>query len=142
MSPVEGVWMWRRSLSLRALTDSLLVLSFGIEPNMFSQSIVSLSLWATLAAAHFGIDYPEWRGDSFADGASQYIYPCKFSASANLFKHPYSQIQVRTSPPTPPHLVPNGLSPAALCLSTYPIPGPTSSSISESELNLSPSTSP
>lgn len=31
---------------------------------------------ASLATAHFTIEYPEMRGDSFATGASQYIYPC------------------------------------------------------------------
>lgn len=41
-----------------------------------STSILSLALWASLVTAHFGIDYPEWRGDSFATGASQWIYPC------------------------------------------------------------------
>ncbi len=34
---------------------------------------------ATLAAAHFSIEYPEMRGDSFAEGASQYLWPCEFS---------------------------------------------------------------
>ncbi|KAF2136225.1 uncharacterized protein K452DRAFT_322545 [Aplosporella prunicola CBS 121167] len=34
----------------------------------------------TLVSAHFTIQYPTWRGDSFADGASQWIWPC---ANAN-----------------------------------------------------------
>ena len=29
--------------------------------------------------AHFSIEYPEWRGDSFIEPASQYIRPCKSS---------------------------------------------------------------
>ncbi|KAF2396882.1 hypothetical protein EJ06DRAFT_533604 [Trichodelitschia bisporula] len=28
------------------------------------------------ASAHFRLNYPPWRGDSFATGASQWIYPC------------------------------------------------------------------
>lgn len=28
------------------------------------------------ASAHFRIEYPTWRGDSFADDASQWIFPC------------------------------------------------------------------
>ncbi|KAF2742811.1 hypothetical protein M011DRAFT_374038, partial [Sporormia fimetaria CBS 119925] len=31
---------------------------------------------AGLSAAHFTVDYPTWRGDSFADGASQWSFPC------------------------------------------------------------------
>lgn len=45
---------------------------------MFTQAVISILLLASFASAHFGIDYPEWRGDSFATGASQYIYPCKY----------------------------------------------------------------
>ncbi|KAH8805875.1 hypothetical protein F5884DRAFT_638860, partial [Xylogone sp. PMI_703] len=42
--------------------------------------LLNLSLLSTflpaLTLAHFEIKYPEWRGDSFQTGASQYIYPC------------------------------------------------------------------
>jgi len=38
--------------------------------------ILSLSLLATSATAHFGVNYPEWRGDSFEKPALQYTYPC------------------------------------------------------------------
>jgi hypothetical protein len=44
---------------------------------MFTQIILSALLLASLANAHFTIEYPEMRGDSFATGASQWIYPCK-----------------------------------------------------------------
>ncbi|KAL3422914.1 Uncharacterized protein PVAG01_04661 [Phlyctema vagabunda] len=43
---------------------------------MFTQTLSAIAVLATLANAHFGIDYPEMRGDSFAEGASQYIFPC------------------------------------------------------------------
>ncbi|KAH9206538.1 hypothetical protein DL95DRAFT_450773 [Leptodontidium sp. 2 PMI_412] len=43
---------------------------------MFANSIASALCLASLAAAHFSIDYPEMRGDSFAEGASQYFWPC------------------------------------------------------------------
>lgn len=29
-----------------------------------------------LAAAHFTVEYPYWRGSSFVEGASQWIFPC------------------------------------------------------------------
>ncbi|KAH7324101.1 hypothetical protein BKA65DRAFT_80288 [Rhexocercosporidium sp. MPI-PUGE-AT-0058] len=43
---------------------------------MFANSIASALCLASLATAHFSIDYPEMRGDSFAEGASQYVWPC------------------------------------------------------------------
>ncbi|TVY52099.1 Uncharacterized protein LCER1_G005407 [Lachnellula cervina] len=43
---------------------------------MFSQAITAAAFLVSLASAHFSITYPEWRGDSFAASASQYIYPC------------------------------------------------------------------
>lgn len=38
--------------------------------------ILALPLLASSALAHFTLSYPEWRGDSFADGADQWIFPC------------------------------------------------------------------
>ncbi|KAH7388940.1 hypothetical protein BKA64DRAFT_125559 [Cadophora sp. MPI-SDFR-AT-0126] len=43
---------------------------------MFVNTITLVLCLASLATAHFSIEYPEMRGDSFAEGASQYIYPC------------------------------------------------------------------
>ncbi|CZT08592.1 uncharacterized protein RAG0_13597 [Rhynchosporium agropyri] len=43
---------------------------------MFANSVASALCLASLTIAHFTIDYPEMRGDSFANGASQYVYPC------------------------------------------------------------------
>jgi hypothetical protein len=43
---------------------------------MFTNILASISLLASIATAHFSIQYPQWRGDSFATGASQWIYPC------------------------------------------------------------------
>lgn len=39
--------------------------------------ILILVVGLHLTAAHFAIDYPYWRGDSFQDPASQWIRPCK-----------------------------------------------------------------
>lgn len=52
---------------------------------MFANSIASALCLASLAAAHFSIDYPEMRGDSFAEGASQYFWPCKCLVHTVLF---------------------------------------------------------
>ncbi|KAN0099476.1 hypothetical protein V8E51_013251 [Hyaloscypha variabilis] len=43
---------------------------------MVPQFLVSVFMLASIANAHFTIEYPEMRGDSFATGALQYIYPC------------------------------------------------------------------
>ncbi|KAL5351804.1 hypothetical protein ACLOAV_003665 [Pseudogymnoascus australis] len=40
------------------------------------KSLILLPALASLATAHFDLVFPEWRGDSFADDASQWIYPC------------------------------------------------------------------
>ncbi|OBT98956.1 hypothetical protein VE01_02379 [Pseudogymnoascus verrucosus] len=40
------------------------------------KSFIILPALASLATAHYDLVFPEWRGDSFADGASQWIYPC------------------------------------------------------------------
>jgi len=52
--------------------------------SMFYSVITSALCLASLATAHFSIEYPEWRGDSFATGASQYIYPCMTSMQSVL----------------------------------------------------------
>ncbi|KFY88303.1 hypothetical protein V500_06432 [Pseudogymnoascus sp. VKM F-4518 (FW-2643)] len=40
------------------------------------KSLILLPALASLVTAHYDLIFPEWRGDSFADGASQWIYPC------------------------------------------------------------------
>jgi hypothetical protein len=50
---------------------------------MFTRIVVSALVLVSLATSHFTMEYPEMRGDSFATGASQWIYPCK--SHANLF---------------------------------------------------------
>ncbi|KFY34141.1 hypothetical protein V495_08205 [Pseudogymnoascus sp. VKM F-4514 (FW-929)] len=40
------------------------------------KSFIVLPALASLASAHYDLIFPEWRGDSFADDASQWIYPC------------------------------------------------------------------
>ncbi|OBT55748.1 hypothetical protein VE04_03839 [Pseudogymnoascus sp. 24MN13] len=40
------------------------------------KSFIILPALASLATTHYDLVFPEWRGDSFADGASQWIYPC------------------------------------------------------------------
>ncbi|KAK4941052.1 hypothetical protein LTR10_018973 [Elasticomyces elasticus] len=37
---------------------------------------LTLFLAASLVSAHFELQYPMWRGDSFLPPASQYIFPC------------------------------------------------------------------
>jgi hypothetical protein len=39
-------------------------------------SFLPLAALAGLATAHFRVLEPEWRGSSFGEGASQWIYPC------------------------------------------------------------------
>lgn len=43
---------------------------------MFAHTLTPLLALASVATAHFSVEYPPWRGDSFQTGASQYIYPC------------------------------------------------------------------
>jgi len=51
----------------------------------------SLVFFAAAATAHFGLDFPEWRVDSLAEGdgtINQRIYPCKLPfplPSSNVF---------------------------------------------------------
>ena len=51
---------------------------------MMSQILASAFVLASFANAHFTIEYPEMRGDSFATGASQNIYPCTHHLSSSL----------------------------------------------------------
>ncbi|TVY78549.1 hypothetical protein LSUE1_G005642 [Lachnellula suecica] len=51
---------------------------------MFSRIITSVFILASFTSAHFSIEYPEMRGDSFAAGASQYIYPYPTSELISL----------------------------------------------------------
>lgn len=50
---------------------------------MLSKILTSVVALATVVTAHFSIEYPEERGDSFATGASQWIYPCKSPPSSS-----------------------------------------------------------
>nr|QOL11119.1 lytic polysaccharide monooxygenase [Podosphaera xanthii] len=43
---------------------------------MFCRGVSSYLFLASLATAHFNIQYPEVRGDVFAENASQRIFPC------------------------------------------------------------------
>lgn len=45
---------------------------------MLSTYFILFASGLHLAAAHFAINYPYWRGDSFQDPASQWIRPCTF----------------------------------------------------------------
>lgn len=48
-----------------------------------AQYATFLLLVAQLAAAHFSIEYPEWRGDSLKNTSySQYTFPCKLSTNS------------------------------------------------------------
>ncbi|KAF2117307.1 hypothetical protein BDV96DRAFT_490101, partial [Lophiotrema nucula] len=46
------------------------------EAKMFSKSFVAVLSFLGSATAHFALDYPYWRGDSFAEGRSQWDFPC------------------------------------------------------------------
>lgn len=61
-----------------------------LSPIMLSISIILVTC-LQLVSAHFSIDYPYWRGDSFAEPASQYNRPCKSFPSPSL--PPLIQIQ-------------------------------------------------
>ncbi|KAF2834085.1 hypothetical protein M501DRAFT_937620 [Patellaria atrata CBS 101060] len=43
---------------------------------MLSTTSLPLLSLLTLTSAHFRVDYPYWRGDSFEEPASQWIWPC------------------------------------------------------------------
>lgn len=47
------------------------------------KSFTLLSLLG-LASAHFLVEYPYWRGDSFAEDASQWIFPCTIPMHFNV----------------------------------------------------------
>lgn len=40
------------------------------------RKLTALLSFLSLAAAHFSIEYPYWRGSSFEGDASQWISPC------------------------------------------------------------------
>jgi hypothetical protein len=44
---------------------------------MSVMKIFLAAILAQLAAAHFDLNYPYWRGDSFDPGHSQYTFPCE-----------------------------------------------------------------
>lgn len=74
-----------------------------LSPIMLSISIILVTC-LQLVSAHFSIDYPYWRGDSFAEPASQYNRPCKSFPSLsppppliqNQFASPYLTTYTRT----------------------------------------------
>jgi hypothetical protein len=51
---------------------------------MFTKTIASALMLASLATAHFSIEYPEMRGNSFAASGSQYVFPCMNQSSSTL----------------------------------------------------------
>lgn len=44
---------------------------------MLTSSILAITALAGSATAHYKLLAPTWRGDSFEEPASQYIFPCK-----------------------------------------------------------------
>jgi hypothetical protein len=47
----------------------------------------SIIFFAAAAAAHFGLNYPEWRADTLNEDdktLNQRIYPCKFSFTLQM----------------------------------------------------------
>jgi hypothetical protein len=49
---------------------------------MLSNTLIAVAALAGSAAAHYKLLVPEWRGDSFEEPASQWVYPC-----ASLLTH-------------------------------------------------------
>jgi hypothetical protein len=52
-----------------------------------------------LVAAHFGLLYPEWRGDTLAEDTEfdQWMYPCKLAAPLLRIVHPLRPHPARTN---------------------------------------------
>lgn len=44
---------------------------------MLSSALLAITALAGSAAAHYKLLEPTWRGDSFEEPASQWIFPCK-----------------------------------------------------------------
>ncbi|KAF2279144.1 uncharacterized protein EI97DRAFT_372246 [Westerdykella ornata] len=59
---------------LRSASDST-VNGLRKKQSSIMKTVAILAL-AGAASAHFRVEYPSWRGDSFADGASQWLFPC------------------------------------------------------------------
>lgn len=45
---------------------------------MLSNTLVAFAALAGSAAAHYKLLAPTWRGDSFEEPASQWVWPCMF----------------------------------------------------------------
>ncbi|KAF1997266.1 hypothetical protein P154DRAFT_555822 [Amniculicola lignicola CBS 123094] len=51
---------------------------------MLFTTLATVAATITLASAHFKVDYPTWRGDSFGAGRSQWDFPCAGVPETNL----------------------------------------------------------
>lgn len=76
--------------------------SSRISINMLSSTLLALTALAGSAAAHYKLLEPEWRGDSFEEPASQWIFPCtSLTPRSSLTHKPF--IQNSSSLPTCSH---------------------------------------
>jgi hypothetical protein len=95
-------------------------------------SILPLAALVGLASAHFRVLEPTWRGSSFGEGASQWIYPCKSSCSSSA-SPPLVNLSNTTQAPTSPRrptllIAPSGRTLAAPSKSMAHTNGPTPTS--------------
>jgi len=67
---------------------------------MLSSTLLAITALAGSAAAHYKLLEPTWRGDSFEEPASQWIFPCTY-----LHFNCYSTTILRLGPPLPPFLL-------------------------------------
>jgi hypothetical protein len=54
---------------------------------MLSSTLLTLTALAGSAAAHYKLLEPAWRGDSFEEPASQWIFPCTSLTARSLLLH-------------------------------------------------------
>lgn len=80
-------FLFSRPLQLNSLKTTRSIRKID---KMLTQLFTSVVALATVVTAHFSIEYPEMRGDSFATGASQWIYPCTFPLLAFPSPIPFS----------------------------------------------------
>jgi hypothetical protein len=66
------------SLVFRLLQGRISAVEIISFSTMLSNTVFALAALAGGAAAHYKLLEPTWRGDSFEEPASQWIFPCKY----------------------------------------------------------------
>ncbi|PQE30426.1 expression library immunization antigen 1 protein [Rutstroemia sp. NJR-2017a WRK4] len=65
---------------------------------MANYSFILVALFSSIASAHFTLNYPYWRGDSFAAPASQWTYPCAgINTTVNRTLYPSTSFPIALS---------------------------------------------